>query len=53
MDGDGPLITWEVDGLVLQQSADLETWTNVEGASDRTFRPQPGGSHSFFRLRAE
>ena len=41
---------WDVDGLTLQQSSDLSSWTDVAGAAS-PHQPATGSAAQFFRLR--
>ena len=43
-------ITWEVEGLVLQKSADLTSWSDVSGAVS-PYRPSADERTQFYRLR--
>ena len=43
-------ITWEVEGLVLQKSSDLDNWSDVSGAVS-PYRPSADGPAQFYRLR--
>ena len=49
--GDGAVeLSWDVTGLTLQQSTDLENWIDVSGATSPHL-PGSGSSHVFYRLR--